>query len=177
MLSGKGIRPMWRVVILLASVVLVAVLGCEESITPIIVEPSRTVTDSAVVPLGGSVDITDGIRNFRSVHVVGTLTYYTTFFDDLARSEEGSSKGRVGVFLHVQFQFQRINDYQGVSQNWHAGGKSYDVLDLREDGSALVHKQYQLWGITNIAFVNVEFLILRSDVRIHNIWISYEYPE
>ena len=106
----------------------------------------------------------------------GKLTYFTTFFADLDSAQIGPAQ-RVGVSLDLRLEFQRINDYQGVSQHWHAGGKSYDVLDLEEDGTAMTHKMYQLWGIPNIAFVNVEYLISRVDIRIHNIWVSYEYPD
>lgn len=160
----------------LVSALLLTSLACEETLSPVLGDVPAPVSDSTTVALGGTVDIIDGIRYYKGVHVEGTLTYYTEFFDESQGSEILSRGGRVGVSLHVALRFRRINDYQGVTQNWHAGGKSYDILDLRDDGTAMTHKIYQLWGVANSVFVNMEFLVQRSDVRVHNIWISYTYP-
>lgn len=154
----------------LLSALLLALLACEETLLPMEGGPPPTASDSVTIPLGGYIDFTDGIRYYRDVHVEGTLTYHTTFFDEAGRSE-------VGVFLHVAMKFRRTNDYQGITQNWHAGGKSNNILRLGEDGTALTHKFYQLWGVANSVFVNMEFLIQQSDVRVHSIWVTYEYPD
>jgi len=157
----------------LCSVCLLASLACEEPLVPVVADSPATVSDSTTVTLGGTVDIIDGIRYYYGVHVEGTLTYYTELFDKPEEPETPQVGGRVGVYLHVALRFRRINDYQGVTQNWHAGGKSYEILDLRSDGTAMTHRIYQLWDVANSAFVNIEFLVQRSGVRVHNIWISY----
>ena len=167
---------MFRKVIALAGMFLLGSAGCDEVVTPIVVHNPAESVDGTTIVVGGNVDITDGTRRFRDVHVNGTLTYFTIFVADLARAQDEPAE-RIGVSLDLRLEFQRINDYQGVSQYWHAGGKSYDVLDLEEDGTAMTHKMYQLWGISNIAFVNVEYRISRVDIRVHNIWVSYEYPD
>jgi hypothetical protein len=166
-----------RILVLGLAISFAAAISCEDPTFPVVVETPVIDRDTTTIRLGGTVDITDGIRKFKNVHVYGTLTYHTEFFDDLARASERTSAGRIGVFLNPQLQFKRVDDYQGVSQSWHAGGKSYDILPLQENGTAMTHKKYQLWGIPNIAFVNIEFLIQRSGVLVHNIWVSYEYPD
>ena len=168
---------MFRTAPFLVSAFLLASLACEETLSPVVGDVPAPASDSTTVALGGTVDIIDGIRYYKDVHVEGTLTYCTEFFDEPQGSETRSWGGRVGVSLHVALRFRRINDYQGVTQNWHAGGKSYDILDLQDDGSAMTHKVYQLWGVANSVFVNIEFLVQRSDVRVHNIWTSYAYPD
>lgn len=172
-------RDRLRNVVTLAAIAMTcaAATSCNESIPSVFINDPVRSSDTTTVPLGGTVDITDGIRYFRNVQVYGTLTYHTNFFDDLERAQEVVNGGRVGVFLSVQLWFKRLDDYQGVSQNWHAGGKSYEVLELQPDGTAMTYRQYQLWGVEGTAFVNTEFLIQRSDVRLHSIWISYEYPD
>lgn len=155
------------------SAFLLASLACEETLSPVVVNSSATFSDSTTVIIGGTVDIIDGIRYYTGVHVEGTLTYYTEFFDEREESEARSAGGLVGVSLHVALRFRRINDYQGVTQKWHAGGKTYEILGLRGDGTAMTHKIYQLWGVEGNAFVNIEFLVQRSGVQVHNIWISY----
>ncbi len=167
---------MFRRAIALLSILVVGSFGCEEVVTPLRLDGGQEIPDSTTVPVGGSVDIIDGTRYYRNVHVVGRLTYHTDLVDELARSQ-GGTLGRIGVSLNLQLTFQRIDDYQGVSQYWHAGGKSYDLLELAEDGTAMIHKRYQLFGVTGlIAFVNVEYHISRVDVWVHSIWVSYEYP-
>ena len=167
---------MHRAASFLVSVFLTGAFACEEPLSPVIVQPAGESSDSLTIPLGGTVDISDGLRNYRNVHIEGTLTYHTNFFDGLERSGGSTGGGRVGVFLHVAVKFRR-EDPQGVSQNWHAGGKSYEILDVREDGTAMTSKKYQVWGVEERTFVNMEFLIQRSDVRINCLWISYEYPD
>jgi len=164
---------MSRAAPLLCSLCLLASVACEEPLVPAVADSSATVSDSSTVPIGGTVDIIDGFRYYYGVLVEGTLTYYTEFFDEPGDSAAPPVGGRVGVSLHVELRFRRINDYQGVTQKWHADGKSYEILDLRSDGTAMTHKIYQLWNVAGSVFVNIEFLVQRSGVRVHNIWMSY----
>lgn len=154
---------------------MVASFACEEPLDPIIAGKSLEHSDSLTFTFGGTVDIIDGIRYYRNVQVQGTLAYSTTFFDEASGIEEQIDSNTVGVSLFVTMWFKRSDDYQGVSQYWHAGGKSYELLSLAQDGTAMTHRRYLLGGVENTAFVNIEYLIERSDVLIHNIWISYEY--
>jgi hypothetical protein len=161
----------------LGTAFLIALLGCEEPLPPVIEGVAPQFSDSTTVPLGGTVDLKDGIRQYRGVQIRGTLTFYLNFFDVPADIHKGMAGGQVGVYINVQMEFQRINDYQGVTQRWHAGGKSYDLVPLQNDGTALLQKRYEMGDTVDKTYVNIEFLILRPVVRVHNLWISYEYPD
>jgi hypothetical protein len=167
---------MYRAIRIVAAVCVLGPLACEDPITPVISPPPVLPSDSLTFGFGGLVDIHSGIRYYRNVHVEGTLTYFLTFSDTSNTTGELTSPRTVGVFLFAKMSFRRDHDYQGVSQDWHAGGKSYEDLPIADDGRAMTLRLYQLMGIENTAFINIEFLVQNSKVYINSIWVTYEFP-
>jgi len=150
-------------------------IGCETQTTNPITGGTSNPTlpafqDSSVFM--ETVDLSVNKEVFHAVDVLGTILFDIVPAVD-SPANKGATRKPFSVFVHTEMTFRRSQDYT-MFQDWKAGGKSSDRMMLEEGVVAMLFKSYQIWSISNEAYINIIYGITPSSVNVRVLWVSYE---